>query len=154
MCIRDRTRRCPSQHLLKNCSFATAQFNAFSMMPTLKFVMSWSRKPLLDWSVRKQSAFKMEPFRARDKAVALHVDSVSTTKTADDLRNEASTVLAPSGRKRKLTEAEIACMVADSCASSHALPGSGSGITLHVRSGIMTLLQARNNSTHMQSIRR
>jgi len=94
------------------------------------------------------------PYVFCNKAVVLHVDSVSATKTANDLRNKATTVLTPSGRKRKLTEAEITCMVADSCASSHARLGSGSGMTLHVRSGIMMLLQARNNSAHMQSIRR
>ena len=78
------------------------------------------------------------PYVFRNKAIALHVDSVSTTKTADNLKNETTTS-ARSGRKRKLTEAEITRMVADSCASSHT--SLGTGIILHVRSGIMAVLQ-------------
>ena len=80
------------------------------------------------------------PYVFRNKAVALHVDSVCSTKTADDLKNERITS-APSGRKRKLTEAEITRMVADSCTSSHT--SLGTGIILNVRSGIMELLQER-----------
>lgn len=75
------------------------------------------------------------PYIFRNKAVALHVDSVSTTKTADDIKRESIGL----GRKRKLKEAEVTRMVADSCASSHSRLGTG--ITLHVRSGIMELLQ-------------
>jgi hypothetical protein len=77
------------------------------------------------------------PYIFRNKAVALHIDSVSTTKTAEALRNEKGTT--SSGRKRKLTTAETALMVADSCASSHS--SLGTGILLYVRSEIVALLQ-------------
>ena len=75
------------------------------------------------------------PYIFRNKAVALHTESTSTTKTAEDIKAEASA----SGRKRKLQPAEITRMMVDSCVSSHT--SLGCGIMLHVRSGIMGLLQ-------------
>jgi len=75
------------------------------------------------------------PYIFRNKAVALHTESVSTTKTAEDIKTEAS----DRGRKRKLTESEVTRMMVDSCVSDHA--SLGSGIVLHVRSGIMELLE-------------
>ena len=76
------------------------------------------------------------PYIFRNKAVALHTESASTTKTAEDIKGEAS------GRKRKLQPAEITRMMVDSCVSSHT--SLGSGIMLHVRSGIMGLLENTN----------
>jgi len=77
------------------------------------------------------------PYIFRNKAVALHTESTSTTKTAEDIRDEGTTL----GRKRKLSPLEVVEMVADSCVSSHT--SLGSGIVLHVRTGIMELLRPR-----------
>lgn len=76
------------------------------------------------------------PYIFRNKAIALHVDSVSTTKTAEMLKDER--VETQNGRKRKLTDAEVTRKMADSCVSSHT--SLGSGIILHVRSGIRGLV--------------
>ena len=75
------------------------------------------------------------PYMFRNKAVALHTESVSTTKTAEAIKVEASAA----GRKRKLRDAEVTRMMVDSCVSNHT--SLGSGILLHVRSGIMKLLE-------------
>ena len=75
------------------------------------------------------------PYIFRNKAVALHTESTSTTKTAEDIRDERT----DQGRKRKLTPLQVVEMVADSCVSSHT--SLGSGIVLHVRTGIMELLR-------------
>jgi hypothetical protein len=75
------------------------------------------------------------PYMFRNKAVALHTESTSTTKTAQNIKAEDSA----SGRKRKLQPDEINRMMVDSCVSSHT--SLGSGIMLHVRSGIMALLK-------------
>ena len=75
------------------------------------------------------------PYIFRNKAVALHTESVSTTKTAQEIKTEASRA----GKKRKLREEEITRMMVDSCVSDHA--SLGSGILLHARSGIMELLR-------------
>eukprot|EP00977_Amphora_coffeiformis_P019394 scaffold7213_cov166-Amphora_coffeaeformis.AAC.10 len=72
-----------------------------------------------------------------NKALVLHADSVSTTKTANALKNEKATI--STGRKRKLTTAEAALMIANSCASSYT--SLGMGILLHIRHEIMDLLQ-------------
>eukprot|EP00978_Attheya_sp_CCMP212_P009662 scaffold22944_cov31-Attheya_sp.AAC.1 len=81
------------------------------------------------------------PYIFHNKAVALHVDSVSTTTTVKDLQNEETTVKKgkKAGEKRKLTIAENTTMVTESCASSHT--SLGTGIILQVRSGIMHLLK-------------
>ena len=76
------------------------------------------------------------PYMFRNKAVALHVDSVSTTKVAEDFAEERKEC--KGGKKRKLTKEEITRKIADSCASSHT--SLGSGILLAVRSEIMNLL--------------
>ena len=73
----------------------------------------------------------------RNKAVALHVDSVSTTKAAANFAGEKKTDKL--GRKRKLTQEEMTGKIANSCASSHS--SLGSGILLAVRSGTMNLLE-------------
>lgn len=86
------------------------------------------------------------PYIFRNKAVALHADSVSTAKTAEGLQNETK-IDAQSGKKRKLNEEEITRMVADSCASSHA--SLGSGIILHVRSEIMKLVEKQTSENDM-----
>lgn len=75
------------------------------------------------------------PYIFRNKAVALHTESTSTTKTAEDIRDERT----DQGRKRKLTPLQVVEMVADSCVSRHT--SLGSGIVLHVRTGIMELLR-------------
>ena len=77
------------------------------------------------------------PYMYRNKAVALHVDSVSTTKIAEDFAEETKTDKL--GRKRKLSREDMTRRIADSCASSHT--SLGSGILLAVRSGIMNLLK-------------
>ena len=77
------------------------------------------------------------PYMYRNKAVALHVDSVSTPKLAEDFAEETKTDKC--GRKRKLSREEITRKIADSCASSHT--SLGSGILLAVRSGIMNLIK-------------
>ena len=77
------------------------------------------------------------PYMYRNKAVALHVDSVSTTKIAEDFAEETKTDKL--GRKRKLSREDISRRIADSCASSHT--SLGSGILLAVRSRIMNLLK-------------
>ena len=74
------------------------------------------------------------PYIFRNKGVALHTESTSTTKSAQDIKEEATSL----GRKRKLTKMEVVEMVADSCVSNHA--SLRSGILLHVRDGIMALL--------------
>ena len=76
------------------------------------------------------------PYIFRNKAVALHTDSVSTTKTAQDIKDEATS----QGRKRKLPKSQAMEMVVDSCVSNHT--SLGNGIVLHVRSGIMNLLHS------------
>ena len=63
------------------------------------------------------------PYMYRNKAVALHVDSVSTTKVAENFAEEKTT--GKKGRKRKLTGKEMTGKIADSCASSHSSLGSG-----------------------------
>jgi hypothetical protein len=75
------------------------------------------------------------PYMYRNKAVALHVDSVSTTKTAEELCAGSTW----GGKKRKLTPSEVTRMMVDSCVSSHT--SMGTGILLHVRKGIMDLLK-------------
>ena len=80
------------------------------------------------------------PYIFRNKAVALHVDSISTTKTIEDLKNESTTTRM--GKKRKLTMAEKTTKVAESCSSSHS--SLGTGIILRVRSGIMSLLHEQD----------
>ena len=77
------------------------------------------------------------PYMYRNKAVALHVDSVSTIKIAEDFAEETKTDKL--GRKRKLSTEDITRRIADSCASSHT--SLGSGILLAVQSGIMNLLK-------------
>jgi hypothetical protein len=77
------------------------------------------------------------PYMYRNKAVALHVDSVSTTKIAEDFAEETKTDKL--GRKRKLSREEMTSIIADSCASSHT--SLGSGILLALRSGIINLLK-------------
>ena len=77
------------------------------------------------------------PYMCRNKAVALHVDSVSATKVAENFAEERKED--KHGRKRKLSREEITRKIADSCASSHS--SLGSGILLAVRSGIMNLLK-------------
>lgn len=79
------------------------------------------------------------PYIFRNKAVALHTESTSTTKTAQDIQNEPTV---SGGRKRRLSQLEVVEMVADSCVSSHT--SLGSGIVLHVRSGIMDLMRPRS----------
>ena len=76
------------------------------------------------------------PYMFRNKAVALHVDSISTTTEAKDLKDE--TTETQSGKRRRLTSAEITRKMVDSCVSSHT--SLGTGIILHVRSGIRSLL--------------
>ena len=77
------------------------------------------------------------PYMYRNKAVALHVDSVSTAKIAEDFAKETKTDKL--GRKRKLSKEDITRRIDDSCASSHT--SLGSGILLSVRTGIMNLLK-------------
>ena len=76
------------------------------------------------------------PYVFRNKAIALHVDFVSATKAAQNLKDEMTET--QSGKRRRLTAAEITRKMVDSCVSTHT--SRGTGIILHVRSGIRNLL--------------
>ena len=79
------------------------------------------------------------PCMCRNKAASLHVDSVGTSKVAEDIAEEKKTD--NHGQKRKLSQEEMTQKIADSCASSHS--SLGSGILPAVQTGTMNLLKER-----------
>lgn len=76
------------------------------------------------------------PYIFRNNAIALHVDAINATKEAMDFKDEMTGTW--SGKQRRLTPAEITREMVDSCVSSHS--SLGTGMILHVRSGIRSLL--------------